>query len=52
VGSSVLFNSMPFPTNSVSGSWLLSSKVSQMSVLKQNVVVHEINRKQMEEKDC
>lgn len=50
VGSSVLFNSMPLPTNSASGSWLLFSEVSQMSVLKQNAVVHERNRKQMEEK--
>jgi hypothetical protein len=43
---------MPFPTNYVSGSWLLSSKDSQMLVLKQNDAVHKINRKQMEEKDC
>ena len=50
VGSSVLFNSTPFPTSSSSCTWLLSSEVSQMSVWKQNTVVHERNRKQMEEK--
>lgn len=50
VGSSVLFNSTPLPASSASGTWLLSSEVSQMSVWKQNTVVHERNRKQMEEK--
>lgn len=50
LGSSVLFNSMPLPTNSAGVSWLLSSEVSQMSLWKQNAVVHERNRKQMEEK--
>ena len=50
VGNSVLFKSMPLPTSSASGSWLLSFEVSQMSVWKQNTVVHERNRKQMEEK--
>lgn len=50
VGVSVLFHSTPLPTSSASGTWLLSSEVSQMSVWKQNTVVHERNRKQMEEK--
>lgn len=50
VGSSVLFNSLSLPTNSAGGTWLLSSEVSQMSLWKQNAVVHERNRKQMEEK--
>ena len=50
VGSSVLFNSTPLPTSFASGTWLLSFEVSQMSVWKQNTVVHERNRKQMEEK--
>ena len=50
VGSSVLFNSTPLPTSFASGTRLLSFEVSQMSVWKQNTVVHERNRKQMEEK--